>query len=443
MADILFEDFSDGQKVAFKTAMSVINGTEIQRHLIIKGSAGTGKTTLTKYLIRSLIKRGVKGIILAAPTHQAKKVLSEKAGMKASTIHSVLKIKPDTYEDTQEFNQSEVPDLSNCQVLILDEVSMYDDQLKQILMRTIPSRCTIIGLGDEEQVRSVNGTGKSSIFKDVRFKVVELEQVKRATGAILSMANHIRNDKWGKCKPEIINDENESVIEVDTAVDLLKKYFEHVKTPEDFENNRILCYTNKLVDSCNNAVRKRIYGPDVEAFVKGEVIVLQEPVTIFDKILNNEITLFNNSEWLRIKEAKEVSNIFGLPGVPSKVMIRYWQLNVESCDEENEATAFINIISDTDENKKLLELLSEAAYRYKNKDSQTRPSWKSFWELKKNFTSVKYLPAGTIHKSQGSTIDNVYIFATQIEHANHLTTPEVKELLYTAFSRASKNVYYY
>ena len=45
--------------------------------MVVNGYAGTGKTTLTKFIIEALISTGETGIILAAPTHAAKKILSK------------------------------------------------------------------------------------------------------------------------------------------------------------------------------------------------------------------------------------------------------------------------------------------------------------------------------------------------------------------------------
>ena len=118
MTDLQFDDLTEGQQNAFNAALEAMK-TKGQ-HITINGPAGTGKTTLTKFLINHLIRTGESGIMLAAPTHQAKKVLSKLAGMEAQTIHSLLKINPTTYEDATLFEQSDAPDLSECRVLICD-----------------------------------------------------------------------------------------------------------------------------------------------------------------------------------------------------------------------------------------------------------------------------------------------------------------------------------
>lgn len=447
--EVKFEDLTEGQKNAWTIALEVCSGQE-PRHLVIKGPAGTGKTTATKFIIRSLINKGIKGIILAAPTHQAKKVLSNLSGIEAATIHSVLKIKPDTYEDTQEFNQKETPDLSECRVLILDELSFYDTDLFNILLKTLPSRCKIIGLGDSDQIRAVSRNGESEISpffneNDKRFVTVELTDVKRAKGAVLQVATKIRNFEWTSAlEQESVVDEEESVERMESAKALISKYMENVKTPADFEENRILCYTNKLVDTCNKVVRKRIYGDDVEDFIKDEILVMQEPLTKVVNIPGSksiEETVFSNSEWVRVMSATPKSGFFALPGVSGKLLIRYWELTLQSTEDKSKVDTIFNI-SDPDEALKLKNLLSDAASNYKT-NRNIKPAWKPWWKLKNTFKSVKHLPACTFHKSQGSSIENTYVFASQIDSAWHLSAEERKELLYTGFSRARKHVYFY
>lgn len=448
MEDIKFEDLTEGQRLAHDGVMDIIEGREVKTHILIKGEAGCGKSLLTKFLLDSIIKTGIRGIILTAPTHQAKNVLANMAGKEANTIHSILRIKPDTYEDVKIFEQADVPKLDDCEILICDEASMYDDKLFSILMRSIPSRCIIIAIGDEEQIRAVDpyGSKKSPIFKDKRFKTFSLTEVKRATGPILELARHIRSGGWtGAADLENQERDGESIMVVDDPKKILLEYLKNVKTPEDFKNNRILAYTNKLVDSCNKVIRKKIYGKDVPDFVKDELIVMQEPVTkkiSIGGVMLDE-TLFNNSERVKILSCDNTSDFFGLPGVPGKIMIRYWELKVKSDEQDNNIVSTIKVITDEDEKTKLQDLLNNAAIVYKDRSSGHRPNWKEFWKLKGNFKSVKYLPSCTFHKSQGASIDNCYVFASQVDSNDHLNEEEKRELLYVGTSRARKKLYIY
>lgn len=448
--EIKFEDLTDGQIAAHDGIMAMARKDfrdKSRKHILVKGQAGCGKSLLTKFVVESLVKEGIRGIILTAPTNQAKRVLSGLTGVEANTIHSILKIKPDTFEDVQVFEQSSVPKLEECQVLVCDEASFYNNKLFDILMRSVPSRCVIVAIGDEEQIRSVDpyDSHKSPFFKDPRFEVFELNEVKRAVGVILDLAIKVRNGHWtGAGEVQNADDGNESVSVLDDPKKILLEYMKNVKTPEDFKNNRIVAYTNKLVDSCNRAIRKRMYGKDVPDFLKDEVLVLQEPV--MKKVSTGgvviEETIFSNSELIRVLSCEYTSDFFTLPGVSGKTMIRYWSLTVSSEDDpKNTDVATFKVISEQEEQNKLNDILNNAALAYK--DRSHRPAWKDFWRLKSSFKSVKYLPACTFHKSQGSSVDNAYVFASQVDSADHLTQEEKKELLYVGISRARKKLYLY
>lgn len=85
-----FDDLTEGQKNAFNIVMKAIK--EKKHHVTINGPAGTGKTTLTKFIIEALISTGETGIILAAPTHAAKRFFQNCRGKKRVLFTVFLKL---------------------------------------------------------------------------------------------------------------------------------------------------------------------------------------------------------------------------------------------------------------------------------------------------------------------------------------------------------------
>ena len=89
------------------------------KFMVLTGGPGTGKTTTTLAIIRVFEKMAAK-ILLAAPTGRAAKRLAEATGRDARTIHRLLEYKhPNGY-----LKNAENP--LDCDVLIIDEVSMVD-----------------------------------------------------------------------------------------------------------------------------------------------------------------------------------------------------------------------------------------------------------------------------------------------------------------------------
>ena len=438
---IAFEQLTAGQRNAYDRSLYQIKNKK--KHILINGPAGTGKTTLTKFLIDSLVRSGESGIILAAPTHQAKKVLAKMSGMEAATIHSILKINPTTYEENTIFEQREMPDLASCRVLICDEWSMYDRKLFDILMNTIPSWCTVIALGDKAQIRPVapgdSGPVKvSPFYTDVRFEHCYLDEVMRSNAPIIEVATEIREGGW--IRENIVDGHGVHGFTGDNALrGFMMQYFDIVRTPEDMFENRMYAYTNKSVDTLNSIIRRKIYKTE-EPFIVGEVLVMQEPFMREMKFEGKKFTeiIFNNGQQIRVLNATQTSTFLKAKGVSGEYMIRYWVLEVESIDESEEyAKAKLNVIYDKSELDKFQFFLAKVATAYKS--GEVKAHWKDFWAAKRIFSKVKPLPVSTIHKSQGSSVDASFLYTPCIHMAD---TDLALQLLYVGSTRARNDVYF-
>lgn len=440
---ITFEQLTRSQRNTFDTTITAIK--EKKTHVTINGPAGTGKTTLTRFIVDHLISTGETGIILAAPTHAAKKVLSKLSGMAAATIHSILKINPTTYEENMLFEQKEVPDLAQCRVLICDEASMWDRELFKILMASIPRWCTIIAIGDEAQIRPVSpgdsSTHKSPFFTHKDFLQLELDEVMRSNAPIIEVATDIRQGKW--IYEHIRDGHGVHGFQSSTALkDYMMQYFSIVKDPMDLFENRMLAFTNKSVDKLNSIIRRKLYQTE-DAFIAGEIIVMQEPLMrelMYDGKKFTE-TLFNNGQYVRILDAQYTSTFLGAKGVSGEHLIRHWVLDVETYgDDEEYAREQIRVISDEQEMNKFQFFLAKAADTYKNWNKGGKAPWSEFWEAKRKFHKVKALPCSTFHKAQGISVDTSFIYTPCIHVSND--NKFKLELLYVGTTRGRHDVYF-
>ncbi|MDR0932834.1 MAG: ATP-dependent RecD-like DNA helicase [Victivallales bacterium] len=141
---------------------------------IITGGPGVGKTTVVGEIVRRAKKAHLR-IGLAAPTGRAAKRLGESTDLGAKTLHRLLQFDPTTNKFTYNA-ENPLP----CDLLIVDEVSMLDILLAQALFRAIPIGCSVLLVGDKDQLPSVGpGTVLSSFIESGWFLVTELSQIFR------------------------------------------------------------------------------------------------------------------------------------------------------------------------------------------------------------------------------------------------------------------------
>lgn len=125
---------------------------------IITGGPGVGKTTVISEIVRRA-KFAKLRVYLCAPTGRAAKRMSESCKHSAMTIHRMLKWEPERHNFV--FNEHRP---LNCDILIIDELSMLDIQLSYFLFRAVAAGTTVVMVGDADQLPSV---GPGNVLSDL------------------------------------------------------------------------------------------------------------------------------------------------------------------------------------------------------------------------------------------------------------------------------------
>ncbi|MBM3191171.1 MAG: ATP-dependent RecD-like DNA helicase [Chlamydiae bacterium] len=178
----------------------------LQRKIhIITGGPGTGKSTITKGILR-ITEKLTASILLAAPTGRAAKRLGEITHKKAFTIHSLLE-----FDYTNGGFKKGKDNPLSCDLLIIDEASMIDTYLMSALLQAIPSHARLILIGDVDQLPSV---GPGNVLKDLiqseKIFVTRLTQIFRqaANSKIITNAHRVNQGYF----PDISNEPSSDFI---------------------------------------------------------------------------------------------------------------------------------------------------------------------------------------------------------------------------------------
>ena len=164
---------------------------------LLTGGPGTGKTTIINGIVQlfsmlydlDLEDKQKLPILLAAPTGRAAKKMSESTGLPASTLHRLLGLNIGDDESVFEPKQLEG------KLLIVDETSMVDTTLLQLLLESIPDEMQVIFVGDKDQLPSV---GPGQVFSDLLASDViakkELSQIYRQGegSTIISLSHAVK-----------------------------------------------------------------------------------------------------------------------------------------------------------------------------------------------------------------------------------------------------------
>lgn len=445
-----------GQKSVMVKLTEFIINDDADQCFLLKGYAGTGKTTLIAALVNTLGLINYKFVLLA-PTGRAAKVISNYSKKPAFTIHKKIYKISDDGETKGHFVLA--PNLYTNTLFIADEASMIGDSSSQSTGR-FGSRslledlfdfvysgvnCKLVLVGDNAQLPPIGfddspALNKSYLQSCFQQKIVdfELTEVMRQAveSGILHNATQLRNEMLD-C-PEQVNPKFEykqfkDVIRVDGSE--LEEYLYDAYNEFGSEEVLLITRSNKRANLLNQQIRARIRWQESELNA-GDLVM----------------SVKNNYYWLP-KESKAgfIANGDALEIVKVKKTIEMYGFNFAECivrlsDYEDESSFDCMVLLDTimSESPSLTNEQQTNLFNAVMED-MAHISEKSLRliELKKNpfynALQIKFAYAVTCHKAQGGQWQAVFVEQGYI-------TDETKNIewlrwLYTAITRSSKKLY--
>lgn len=430
---------TDDQTHAVSSLESFLKGSS--EVFMLKGYAGSGKTTLISGLVKHL-KQSDKDFALLAPTGRAAKVITDKTKFGASTIHrsiyNLSDIKEVQLKDEDEKNSFKFyfdvvyqEDLNT--VFIIDEASMIsnvyqdaefiqfgsgkllNDLINFSRIKSESSKSKIIFVGDPAQLPPV-GMGfspaldKNFIQENYNLTVnsVELSQVVRQEkeNTILKTATNLRKS---------INSGyfNEFNLKEDNKFIYNSKLTDFIDTYNKIDGNKIvITYKNKTADSLNKTIRLDKFKEDL--CIQSSDIILIGKNNYQHNIVNGDFGIVNDVH--HHTESREV--VFNKKdGRKEFVTLTWREISLIIFNENRENTLVQGYMLENflvcDNN--LSPILQQALYvDFIKRNPSLKPGTDLFKEVIKedpyfNAIQLKYGYAVTCHKAQGGEWENVIV----------------------------------
>ncbi len=417
--------------------------------MILRGSAGTGKTTLAGAIVRAMNVLKQK-MILLAPTGRAAKVFALNAGHPAYTIHRRI-YRQKSAGDISAFNLNFNNNRDT--LFMIDEASMIANQgygesafgsgcLLDDLMQFVYSgqNCRMVLVGDKAQLPPVGEDESPALMSDVLraygMKVYEcdLNQVLRQSedSGILWNATRIRTliDDW--VLPKIRFQGFADIVRVpgDELIESLATSYSRVGMDETM----VITRSNKRANIYNQGIRNTVLDREDELCRGDQLMIVKNNYYWTEQ--SKEISFLANGDIAVVQRVRNVQELFGF---------RFADVTMTLPDYDSyELTATVILDSLTTESPALSREQQEQLYNAVMEDYADIPlKADRIKQLKKdkyfNALQIKFAYAVTCHKAQGGQWAHVYI--DQGYMTDDMLTPDYIHWLYTAFTRATEKLF--
>ena len=424
---------------------------EKKKIVVVKGYAGTGKTTTISALVKTFRELQIKSMLLA-PTGRAAKVLTSYSKKIAYTVHKKIYRQKSSKDGFGQFVLEK--NLHTNTFFLVDEASMISNsagdnvtfgsgRLLDDLIKYVYSSqgCRLILIGDTAQLPPVGisispalDTQKLEAY-GIETEYIELTEVIRQSqsSGILITATQIRKnitDKvigYPKFKISGFDDVisisgNELIEEISSA------YNRH-----GINDAIIICRSNKRANNYNQGIRNQIFNYERE-IVPGELLMVVKNNYYWISGDDN-IDFIANGDIIEILKIKKYHEFYGFRF--ADVIIRLVDYNIEMDAKImlDTLTKDSPALSDED-NKKLFYTILEDYADLKPKKKQYDKARNSEYY---NALQVKYAYAVTCHKAQGGQWKTAFIDQGYI--TEDMINVDYLRWLYTAFTRAVEKLY--
>lgn len=443
------------QDGAIRSFVNFLTDREPHVLMILRGSAGTGKTSLAGAIVKTLVQMKQK-VMLLAPTGRAAKVFSMNSeGHPAFTIHRKI-YRQRTFDGSGGvFNIND--NLHADTLFMVDEASMVanegmnetafgtgrllDDLVKYVYQGR---NCRMVLMGDKAQLPPIGEEESPALLTQVMegygLKVYEcdLNQVLRQSegSGILYNATVIRR--------MITHDEMTALPQIrfagfadirmipgDELIESLNSSYSEVGMDETM----VVTRSNKRANIYNQGIRNTVLGRE-EQLTTGDMLMIVKNNYYWTEKEKSPISFLANGDRARIQRVRNIHSMYGF------TFADVWLQFPDYENHELQATVILDsLLTEApaltpDQSEKLFNLVLEDYEDVPLKADRMKAIKTDAYF---NAIQIKYAYAVTCHKAQGGQWEHVYL--DQGYMTDEMLTPDYIHWLYTAFTRARSKLF--
>lgn len=461
-------ELKEQQKQVFASLLSFVNDAN-SKIFILRGYAGTGKTSLMSGFVKKLQDLNRPHVLLAS-TGRAAKVLSDKTQRSASTIHSLIYDFNELSEDLEKLANLQdnlsvdetgqirllfdlTPIVSEVETIyIIDEASMISDKEDKLssfakfgsgrLLNDLlkyDRNGKFIFVGDPCQLPPINQSFSPALEQQYlqevygvsTFKVELTESIRHnVNNGIYEASLHIRKmykNNSAEKYPRLRLKGYENVKLHDSDANLINDYLDRVRK-KGYEYSTLICHTNKLCSGINNLARKALYN-NPPSLVKGDLLMITQ---------NNYLVDLVNGDFVVVEEIGQKECRAGLTFIRVKVRELASKQLYSSLIIEEVLSSFASNIDSVQHRNLLIDFyLRMRSLDIKQKSDEFRT--KMMEDPYLNALRAVYGYAITCHKSQGGEWEEVYLCLNNKMYG--IKKPGLYQWWYTAITRAKQNLH--
>jgi exodeoxyribonuclease-5 len=422
---------------------------------ILRGYAGTGKTTVVKALVDVLPQIGKKTALLA-PTGRAAKVLTNYTRKEANTIHRKiyfartnkdglidLKLQVNYHKHTLFI----VDEASMIQHTMTAEGALYSTRnLLDDLFQFVYSgeNCRMLFIGDAAQLPPVGMDHSPALDHEFlqrayhlsidTFELTEVVRQAKESGILVNATRVRQQIQEKKLEFPIFGLGQFRDITRLNGQDL-EEALNHAWSGSQKENNVVICRSNKRANIYNREIRRRILFLEEEISTGDYLMVVKN--NYFWLPVESTAGFVANGDIVELKRIRNIEEIYGF---------RFADVTIRFLDYPDEKDLDVKIILDTlmSESAALTQTDNNRLFQAVMEDFQDISSRRERLEKVKaspyfNALQVKFAYALTCHKTQGGQWDTVFIDQGYLN--DKMLNLEFGRWLYTAVTRATKKLF--